>query len=361
MVDHLSKASRFVIEETSGSRRRIELIGRALPYQGVTWGGTMKTKMVWYPGNPRGTIQVLGPTEEPTTIQGMWKDRFLPGQVNAIGFPDLAEGVLITAENLVVAFESIRRSGNRLRVQWSNIVREGVLTSFNPRWIRLQDVEWEAEFTWFSAEIDPPRASPSRPDSGTQLRQGLDAIDYASYGRPARVARAVSTRIAAVAAQTRTTIATAFEALRLLQRSGSGEQAKISAVQALSSAADSLRIGLGDSVEQLTDTPITDATLSDSVVDLLSIDGWRRSVASAQTSLSARGLEVATAERTAVLPEALATIVVPGDTSLRAISQTYYGSADDWERIARANSIVGSLVAAGTLIVIPRPGAGEGL
>src|SRR5262245_24990140 len=81
MAGELNKASSFTIEELSTEdvrkNRVVRLIGRALPYRPITFSGTMRHDITWYPGNPEATIQVLGAAEDPTTINGRWSDRWL--------------------------------------------------------------------------------------------------------------------------------------------------------------------------------------------------------------------------------------------------------------------------------------------
>ena len=138
----------------------IRLRGRALPYQGLSFGGIQRVKHTWYPGNPEASEQLLGPEEEPTTIKGMWKDLFL------------GDG---TARRLIAVFEELRIKGVPIEVTWgqgfiqepgatvltgSAFVRNGIIyrTLFTPP--RPQDAAYEIEFRWRSrgGESVPPIA-----------------------------------------------------------------------------------------------------------------------------------------------------------------------------------------------------------
>lgn len=371
----LSEAPIVSIAEVTGDTRVIELAGRALPYQRVGWSGTTTHKLTFYPGNPEGTMQVLGPTEEPTTMSGMWKARFLPGQVQAIGFPDLVPETTTTPEILVAAFESLRRAGQRLEVQWGGIVREGILSRFSATWIRPQDVEWEAEFTWFSYGVSAPRAAAAPQAPRGQLRQAMDRRD-ASLGqvpkrtvspdylddvrattRESRVQLATMFSSLAVIAQERTANGTGpnpFDPLGSFSLGSSGQVPRPDPVNALLASAESIRRNVEASVEALEDVPYTLATVSDRVADVLGVERWRRTVGLSESVLGEAARVVADAEREARLALGLAErVVMPADATLRTLALRYYGNADSWQLIADANGIVGSFVAPGTVLVIP--------
>lgn len=138
----------------------IRLEGRALPYWGIGYKGEQRSKLTWYPGNPVATQQILGPTDEPTIINGVWKDRFLG---NGVG------------RQLADTFDDIRRAGTSVEVVWGDsansiaqlsdpgvltkpIVRRGIIKNFEHRYDRVQDVVWTMEFEWRGR--DEPTQSP---------------------------------------------------------------------------------------------------------------------------------------------------------------------------------------------------------
>ena len=57
----------------------LNLTRRALPYRPFTLKGSQRNEITWYPGNPIGSLQVLGPTESDTSVSGVWKDVFIKG------------------------------------------------------------------------------------------------------------------------------------------------------------------------------------------------------------------------------------------------------------------------------------------
>jgi hypothetical protein len=148
----------FVIQEVGG--RRIVLSGRALPYRPLKFQGTQQLEQTWYPGYDRATVQVLGPHEENTTVNGMWKDRFLGTRQLAVtefvpGYAYVNDEAYTETSRLVELFDGIRRSGVQLDVSWGPVARRGYLRSFSHTWTTEHDCEWEMEFLWSSNETIP--------------------------------------------------------------------------------------------------------------------------------------------------------------------------------------------------------------
>jgi hypothetical protein len=347
-AEPLSTASSVVIEETTGAGRSITLRGRALPYQGVGFGGKMRTAVTWYPGNPEATIQVLGPELDSTTMEGMWKDRFLLRQAELSGFDAALTGA--TAAQLVRAFEILRDSGNELRVQWADTVRRGILTEFVPTWLRSQDVRWTATWTWFAANPDQPvRAAPA-PLPGKDVNTALIRHDNAFVSAPKIIAKDYLSEINGFVDGVRRQAGKVFDAIREAQRQ---IQTPVALVQKVLSAADSLQAEAEDEVGRLTNIPYTYAQTADRVVGVLSVEAWRRRTAGASDRLVAAVKRTAEQYERTIVSDVLDVIVVSEDVTLRQLSTRYYGSPDSWTVIADANGLVDSVVPAGTVLVIP--------
>lgn len=164
--------SPFIIAERTGLKRAIVLRGRSLPYWDVAFGGEQTIDLSWFPGNPVGVVQVVGPRWKPITITGTWKDTFLVDPRNAadlLNFPALAlaatslgadaggqtfvGGPALPAQKadraraLRDAFTLLRKSGSLLRIEWGSLVRYGILTNDNFTHKREEDIGFELEFT----------------------------------------------------------------------------------------------------------------------------------------------------------------------------------------------------------------------
>lgn len=352
----------FVIQELTGDERRLALGGRALPSlvngQGtVAFGIEVKTKKTTYPGNANSTIQVLGPSFDDTVISGIWKERFLSDQIEASGFPDLTDGDgVVTPAQLVAAFYSLAKSGNAIRVSWGPVVREGVLKKFVDTWYREQDVGWEATFEWNADDEPARRAAPATPEPTTELRQDMSRTDDAATSRPNTLNPSVGEQVKTTTSSRRQIAGQVFDAVRAIQNAVPGTNPVDAVASLVSSAGDMLAL-MNSSGAQLADVPYTQLQVSDSPLAVLSAESWRRTLVREQDRLAAHLVRRARVERARVAPSSIAIVRMREATTLRSLAIRYYGSADDWQRIADANGVNGSMVPAGTVIVIPPRGA----
>lgn len=143
----------FVVEVLEGplTGARLTLKDRSLPYRAsaggsISYGQSQRSKLTWYPGNPVASQQIVGPTLDPTTINGVWKDRYLGDDASI---------------DLVEAFQEICASGVQVRVSWSTIVRRGIVKRvfFQPGVPTggLGDIAWQVTFEWNQAGVPPRR------------------------------------------------------------------------------------------------------------------------------------------------------------------------------------------------------------
>lgn len=339
-----SQAPGFGIEELTGEQRVVLLQGRALPYQGVGWNARQRTKKTVYAGNPVGTIQILGPDYDNTTIEGMWKQRFLSGQIVVSTGEEIT-----TPEQAVRLFESLVTSGNTLAVQWGPVVRYGLMVNFEHVWLRPQDLRWTAEFEWTGASEIPARATPA-PSDDSDVQDTSTQTDDALVADPASIDSEYQETVTEEANSTRVNVGQLFVALQEIRAQVS---TSIASVQAALSSAEAVRTGVGSSLLTLSDLPYTEAQRVDTVVEVFACEAWRMTTAEASRRLRAacqrRAIEVAKA----AIPSAIAVVVMPGDQTLRDLARIYYGSADSWQLIADANGLVGAIVEAGTIVVVP--------
>lgn len=142
-----SDAPTFTIEETTGPRRTITLVGRALPYRPLKLDGEQRVEVEYPSGSPEGVAQVFGPTEGDCTVAGFWKDKYLGSPGTAFKL----DGAPVTAcVAAIEAMDSFRVQGQRVRVAWGPIVRFGHVKKFEQTWHNTHDVEWSVTFVWTS-------------------------------------------------------------------------------------------------------------------------------------------------------------------------------------------------------------------
>lgn len=351
----------FVITVLEGPFAGDELVltGRSAPYRAgaggsISFGGTQRSKVVWYQGNPRGTHLIFGPTIDGTTINGVWKDRYL-GDEAAI---DLAE-----------AFEEIRDSGVQVRVEWSTIERQGIIKGFvykpgDPVG-GLGDIAWEMIFEWNSKGEPPSRIV--QPPS-TSLRDSIASSASSFNG----LRDLVSTFISLSSSFVGTTDIAFLSAKETLNDliDASEPAAKAVATDASKLGDDQLLdlLVVEDASAQLGQVMSTSSQIGDLISNLFAaipskqddvdilllalldrIDIVEETIAVMEDAFETRYLLEQFSK-----PSSFATIPVSLGTDLRSIARDFYGDSDLWDRIAVANGLDGSLVPAEIFeIVVP--------
>jgi hypothetical protein len=325
----------------------IQLEGRSLPYRPIPFEGRQRVKTTYYAGNTVATQQVMGPIEEPTTITGIWKDKFL-GNDQAIAL----------AENL----DLIRRSGVQLQVTWGSFVRRGILARLKFPMDRFQDVAWEMEFQWNGRgnTVAPPITATGvqNPREGlTAVSNGLtevrDAVTNYTDGVMARVYGFTQT----TQIQFDVTINAALDLIGVIDSAASATTALASVPRYVLeqgiAVCKTARSSLQNFEESITDIPgeLThdyDLTkeLKDSAQDLLQYLAQKLDILKLSTIQKEVAVNTLVELDGQLFPEILAEERPPAGTDLRDLANRHYGDPDLWFIIAQYNGIVGSQVPA---------------
>lgn len=345
-------AEAFVIRELTGTQREVELINRALPYRPAEWGGNQHYVQHWYPGNRVATIQVLGPREKNLELKGTWKTRFIGNDVFTTGFDEfIPVGEQATAETLTQVFHSLRIAGNLLEVRWGPEVRRGILSDFNPNYQRVEDVEWTMTFVWSQRDArEAPRASIVR-DSVEPVRTAMNNLDDTLATQPIGLNEGPLSAITDAVNFVRQGVTAFTAAVVQVQGAAAVTRAR---VQQLQTIARQIADGVRAIQEDTVDLPYTDFLPIDDVDSVFDVEVWRRQLGIDARTVDAETLRTLQRIEDDAIPEAIATIAIQQDTTLRALAQQYYGDADSWTLIANANGLIRSVVEAGTIVVIPR-------
>lgn len=384
-----AQAFPIFIQETTGDARTIVLRGRSLPYRGVVWGAEQRVEIKYFPGNPVGQAQVLGPTWMPTTMRGMWKDAFLFDDANAptlLGFPNIAgpgrpgsivfggksfvsgggipgnQGKAQRARVVRDAFYLLQRAGQLLRVEWGSVVRFGFIKRFEPDHDREEDIRWEIEFHWIGDTSSIPRPLPKPKINAPGLLAAilaaiqafLDAINAALallYG----AVQLVTQRITKIGS-----LITGFiDALNSLiglvfvpaEMFGVLKQQLTSIILAVKDLIDTInRIPQAYSAAKEGGNP-TDINLATAAAQAIAFNARVLGVDAAEQREQLTELES---------PDLLGVVTVPEDTTLLDIATSFYGGPSDWTVIADFNGIASSFVERGTIVYVPRLQQGVG-
>jgi hypothetical protein len=340
------------ILQTGQPQGTLLLVGRSGPFKSIKWGRKMRVQTTFNPGNPNGTQQVIGRTLDPTTFTGEWNDRFLgDGQAQA----------------LRSLFERIHDAGVSVQVTWGGslsgepsapvlagdpYVRVGIMTSFVPTTDRVQDVPWEATFDWRSAgesaappiaatgklnpsegfgaltdELDLATATWTAVSQGPQFAAGLPqvALDAMSNAFTS-ISTATDTIANATAAVTSTVVIPTQAALQLIGACQTGLQSI--------ATMESTLLNVNQLLLEVQDSALDLLRLKDQVLTTLQV--W----------LGAKGacVDASDGMQQYVESDVIAEVRAPAGTDLRDLAIRFYGDADLWFAIARANGIDGSAV-----------------
>lgn len=374
MTAVVNQVSNFIIQEQGGLGRTVVLRDRALPYQSFKLSQSQRIDVTWYPGSPVGTAQMLGPELKPSTITGMWKDRFIKSPLLAPESPDFralansfqppatVDGVAVAdAVALHNLFESICDQGQLLRVSWDTFIRDGFLTEYEGEFLRVQDVKWEATFTWIGkGQAQGPAAFTQEFDhtdlvanASKNLQDTADATDTQGYFTTA------ADFISAINAN----IITANTAVSDLADNLSGVvDAVVSPFDAAQRAAGILTNTAATAQQLMENTQTTvDVEIQRAIppadVNLglkMRLANYKRSIAvNARALLSTAVNAKAAMQARTVSPQLLASFVLREATDMRTISTTYYGTPNQWLRLAQYNMLTSSTADAGTVIYVP--------
>lgn len=346
-----STPTNFVVEILEGplAGQRLELGGRSLPYRAgsggsISFGGDQRSKLTWYPGNPTATQNVFGPTLQPTTINGTWKERYL-GQDVPI---DLFEN-----------FDVLRKTGVQVRVRWEAIVRIGIVKTVkifpgDPTG-GLTDFRWEIVFEWSAENVTTPRKINARDIS---LRDGLantatdlDSLQVGSSGfieKYGRFLGAENLEFAADGLSLREQIELIRTSFKLLSNAA---VTLADAVSIPANAADGALSALGQAKNTaaataaiLANIPPNRAVFDDSVPTTLSFELDKRAVIEEALALLPPAYEQQLRMNALARPQTFVKVVAHHGSDLRALAVTYFGDADKWDRIAKANGLETSII-----------------
>jgi hypothetical protein len=348
----------FTIEERSGDKRHVVLTGRALPYRPLSLSGTQRNTVEWYTGNPIGVLQVYGAKEEPTTINGQWKDVFL----GAAAYATVDGDTISTVTELSDVIDDIRVKGQEVKVTWLDRVRFGVLSRFTQKWFTGHDLEWEIEFTWIAKDdvtlqtipftsstaasdiADTPNQIDAVTSQLTPAQAGFStAFDSAAQGpvddidEQTLIVLDLVDELFDAVAQVAQYATTTPDAQRRVSGVLDGIKLEASGERDLwQDEADGARLNIG-------------GTFGDVLADRASIRQ--------QAAVSDQAAVLAAAQQKQILAtiqsQVLAVFQARQGDDLRRVSTLYYGTPDGWQGLMLYNELRDDVLDAGQTVVVP--------
>lgn len=365
-------SSTFTIAELTGRQRILILRERALPYRPFSLTGAMRTTTTWYPGNPIASLQVLGNEEEPTTINGTWKDRFLrsidddgraviPQAVALLGIQGSgATQQVANVVELAKTVDSIRKEGQLIEVTWDQQVRHGILKQFKQNWMRPEVLEWEMTFEWnsqgeqevpisFALEVDQNSMSADFNTLSDQLVTAAQAPFPLVEDFQRSLTQMTMTITDAVGSITDTT----FHITNAVLAPADAAKRTLAALETIKDGA--LRI------ENLVMSRVARSVISTEDIESIGLGetltsesycrGLRHSARSLRMTAAERGDELS---RRGTEQEILAVFTAHENTDLRDVSMRFYQTQEEWRRLLKYNGLISSKLTAGMFILIPK-------
>jgi len=365
-------ATAFRITELTGEKRELFLAGRALPYRPFSLSGSQRTDFIWYPGNPHATVQVLGAEEKPTTINGQWKDRFLKESQTVGGaetFTAVAEidgEQVASADDLVHKVDDFRRKGQLVEVRWGTQRRRGIITEFNVKYDRQEDIEWDITFGWISQGDTPSAAVLSSQQDLGRIKSAWDkALDSltAALNSATQAIGDLEDKINGAVKKITDRINEVTDAVAsVAQVVNNAEQMTVR----LNSIYEGIKDSCTDLVDTLTSVPPLDLfdlgpndlvggepTFSASLL----AESWTENMLTATRAARRQAVENQADITSLTGSNLLAVYTARSGDDLRQVATDFYGVPGGWRNLMLFNGLTQSELNAGQVVLVPTLGS----
>ena len=355
-------AATFRIAELTGDQRVIILQDRGKPYRGLGFKGKQRANVTWLPGAGVGTSTVLGPTEEPTSVHGMWKDKYFGAMTVDSSAPPcmlLNNQAILSVKDAVAFTDSFRRLGQLVRVTWAHIIRVGFLTEFEHTWDNEHDVTWNMEFTWVSQGDDPgpvvPAGGPQLADLSSTIRQQMDAFDNTflpkNFGLSNGFLNGIQNfqhNLEDLVFKIEDTVVLLTDQVLAPVRAARGIMTTLRGIQG--ECEDLIGFVTGQVSGELNGgTAVQDQSFS----ERLEAEAFSRDLQAWAQELRRQSIEQRANLAARVNYDLIAIHTVRANEDLRTISRLYYGSPFEWRRIMIYNDLSSMVVSQGDVLLIP--------
>lgn len=125
----------FLIEELSGAKEKVRLVGNMMPKIPFEFGGSQRMKKDFYAGHSEPVMQILGSEETDVTINGLLKDkRYVDKSYYGV------------STEIQQQMDAIRIRGNLCRFALGEWERYGYISKTNFKMNKLSHVEYSITF-----------------------------------------------------------------------------------------------------------------------------------------------------------------------------------------------------------------------
>lgn len=353
---------RFVIEQLTGPKRVLELLGGCLPNKGYAVGGVQATAKERNPGNPYAVQHVYGPDEDDTEITGFWTDAFMDANLlDSSRISALVDGEAIgNIRDLIAVANAIWREGQEVEVRWMHTIRRGILKVFHAKFLDVDRADWDMKFEWNSpSDLDGNKAK------AVPINVDVDEVAADMTSRASRLAT-LAHRPYASDSDVNDQIA---EAVTLIGTSASDLDNTASAFFSASGALDGPRraAAILSAIETQAEDVIFLANGRPDRLDYALLDPSVMTLGQVLLAArhnrgmcrEARAIRWAAArQRYAMVseynPELLDIVQVTDDDDIRRVCDRYYGTDAGSHDLQRYNGLRDSKLTAGMVIFIPR-------
>lgn len=366
----------LVIRELTGDERTVTLSGRALPHKPMAFEVEQRIEEIPSAGFASTSQQPTGPQELPSQWTGTWKTRFLSDPLERFAQVGAATSEIVdgeemigissnairTAAELTELFYDICRKGQLLKVSWLHLARIGRLSKIKQSWQTAHDVDFTLDFKWVGLDEDAPLPSPSQSSLGNVTQQVVsgyvDLEDATSFDELPNLngsfADQIDNRIGAI-----NRLVSEME--DNIQARVGGAVAPIDALRRAFSTMTAIRDESELFIADIEETVAPAMLLVADKFDLTPVPcghaiaaacARRRAVRSSR-SLKHRAARQRYAALRQLDANLLAVVLCKQEQDLRVLARIYYGTPDAWEVIRAYNGFSGSIVAIGTVVLIP--------
>ena len=131
-----------VLRERAGQQRTLRLSREALPFRPVSIARVTRMDATEHQGSVDATLQKFGPRWEPIQLRGAWRVVWLNKGLVTLDMPGAGKRQLLTAVEVVAAFNSFWVEGQDLDFVWDTIQFRVAIDRFETPYHRREDIDW---------------------------------------------------------------------------------------------------------------------------------------------------------------------------------------------------------------------------